>query len=83
MFRPTDYVRRLDGRHATYRLSDPKRPSRLYDPTTARIAFSDPLTVTECVRRRVRREVLHALKKTGRGSGGGKKRRTWRSMIKC
>lgn len=38
--------------------------------------------VVHCVRRKVRREVLHALKRT-RSGRGGRKRRNWRSDIKC
>lgn len=46
--------------------------------------FDDPQRVIVCLRRKARKEVLHALKKTG-GRGGRKKkpRRTWQSDFKC
>lgn len=46
------------------------------------MGYSGRFNVMHCLRRKVRREVLHALKlkRSGRGSG---KRRTWRSDIKC
>jgi len=44
----------------------------------------DNSRVLECVRRKARAEVLHALRLTGRGgAGGGRRRRTWRSGIGC
>lgn len=70
------------GKPATYKLSDPKRPARFYDPTTARVSFSYPQRIKECLRRKVRREVLFAVKKTGKGSGSPK-RLTPLSLIKC
>lgn len=45
-------------------------------------AFVRPRIVQECLKRAVRREVLHALRRT-RSGRGGKKRRTWRSLVKC
>lgn len=36
-----------------------------------------------CVRRKVRREVLHAFGRTGRGSGGGPKRYSDDSRVRC
>jgi len=44
--------------------------------------FARPRVVMECVRRAVRREVLHALRRT-RSGAGGKKRRNWRSLVRC
>lgn len=46
------------------------------------LAFHNPLNVVTCIRRKARREVLHALKKTRAGRGRGR-RRTWRSNIRC
>lgn len=44
---------------------------------------ADPLSrVVTCVRRKARREIMHALKLTRKGAGGAK-RRNWRSDIKC
>lgn len=47
------------------------------------LAFSAPKNTLICVRRNQRKEVLHALKKTGRGKGGGRKRFTPYSKIGC
>lgn len=49
----------------------------------AKIAFQGPKKVLVCVRRSIRKEVLHALHLTGRGSGGGKKRWSEHSSIHC
>lgn len=49
-----------------------------------RVQYADSLHTLVCVRRGVRREVLHALKKTGRG--GGRHRLPhwhWHSHIDC
>lgn len=48
-----------------------------------KIAFQGPKKVLVCVRRSIRKEVLHALHFTGRGSGGGKKRWSEYSSIHC
>lgn len=46
-------------------------------------AFARPWTVTACVERHVRREVLFAKRRAG-GAGSRKaKRRTWRSEFRC
>lgn len=47
------------------------------------LRFDLPPRVAICVRRKKRKEVLHALKKTGKGKGGGRKRRNWYSNIGC
>lgn len=47
------------------------------------LSFSVPPEVLVCVRRKQRKEVLHAFKKVGRGRGGGRKRRNWWSNIGC
>lgn len=54
------------------------RPSQ----TQARLAFSDPENVVVCVRRKDRREVLFAKRKTGRG-GRRPRRRSWMSQLSC
>lgn len=49
-----------------------------------RVAFADPKKVAVCVRRKVRREVLHALKlKSRAGKGGAPRRRNPWSGIRC
>lgn len=45
-----------------------------------RFRFADPRKVAVCVRRKQRREVLFALRKTG---AGGRKRRNQWSNVKC
>lgn len=47
------------------------------------LSFEAPKKTVICVRRKQRKEVLHALKKVGRGRGGGRKRRNWYSSISC
>lgn len=47
-----------------------------------RIGFEQPERVLICVRRKMRREVLHALRKTGR-VGQRRPRRNWYSSISC
>lgn len=44
--------------------------------------FNAPSHVAICVRRKVRDEVLHALGKTGKGSGRPRRRTQW-SKVKC
>lgn len=56
----------------------------LISQTRATVAFADPSRTLICVRRSVRREVLHALRKTGRGSGGSRTDRwTEYSSVRC
>jgi len=45
--------------------------------------FVDPRRVMACLRRAARREVLHALRRTGKGSGGGKKHFNNLSKVRC
>lgn len=47
------------------------------------IGFGDPSTVAVCVRRKQRREVLHAYRRTRKGSGAGRRRRNEYSNTKC
>lgn len=48
------------------------------------LTFRAPQFVIKCIRRKVRREVIHALKKTRKGAGAGKpKRRNQSSNIRC
>ena len=53
-------------------------------PVPTGVQFANPKHVAICVRRKVRREVLHALKlKPKRGRGGGKKKYNLWSKVKC
>lgn len=57
-------------------------PSRKFKIPT-QLGFTDPRQVAVCVRRKQRKEVLHALKKTGKGKRHRRPRRTWLSNIRC
>lgn len=46
------------------------------------VGFSVPRDVAICIRRKARREVIHAKRLTARGAGGSK-RRNWFSDIHC
>ena len=46
------------------------------------LRFSQPDLVSICARRKIRREVLHALKRTRQGAGARKRLNFW-SKIKC
>lgn len=84
--RPASTVR---SKRANIGLVDPGSRLRRFPAQTKAIrAFGntplerklDPAAV--CVRRKSRREVLHALNRTRKGKGGSP-RRNWRSSIKC
>lgn len=47
------------------------------------LSFALPKKTLICVRRKTRKEVLHALKKVGKGKSGGRRRRNWYSNIGC
>jgi len=54
------------------------------DHLSRRVGFSHPWQVIVCVRRKRRREVLHALRKTGRGGSKQRKpRRNFWSEVRC
>lgn len=57
---------------------------RMLSQTQAPLAFEKPEKVLICVRRKIRKEVLHALKKTG-GRGGVTRKPIWNrfSEISC
>lgn len=68
----------LGFRRAATRLVVAPKPMR---DLSARIAFADPRRVLVCLRRKVRREVIHAL---GKGGGGNRRpRRKPTSEISC
>lgn len=53
-------------------------------PVPAGVQFNIPKKVAICVRRKARREIMHALKLTRKaGKGGGKRNRNLWSTIKC
>lgn len=57
----------------------PYRPGALFREAES---FSAPRSVMICVRRKSRREVLFALRKTGKGARSRKRRNEW-SNVKC
>lgn len=57
-------------------LSEPSRPSWP-------LGFQEANKVVRCMRREQRKQVLHALNKTGKGSGYGKKSRNVYSNVRC
>lgn len=57
---------------------------KIASQTKAKLIFQQPDRTLVCVRRHTRKEVLHALKKTGRGGSRRRKpRRSWTSEIGC
>lgn len=75
---------RLSLRDRRYVSSKSSSPGRVSFPsqTKAAVAFSTPGRVLVCVRRHTRKEVLHALRKTGR-VGQKRPRRNLQSLISC
>lgn len=63
------------------------RSLRMLEDVPSRVMFESPLDTLICVRRRMRREVLHALQLTGKGSGMRQrfreKNRNWYSDVEC
>lgn len=86
----TDFTDVDDGRR--YNPTNTRRPpksvtgaSSAYNYkslTPLRVAFQQPEKVIVCIRRKIRKEVLHALKLT-RKNGGGARKRTPLSDIHC
>lgn len=72
------------GNSHTLRAPEPS-PAMLSKPRpyiTPGVAFEDPNKVLVCVRRKRRREVLHAFNKTGK-TGQKKPRQSYYSSVKC
>lgn len=83
-FRP---ARLIDG-SSNYRLVVAKPATKPAARTKSRlpsaVGFQDPRKVVICVRRKIRKEVLHALRKTGRGgSRSWKRKRNVYSDVRC
>lgn len=57
------------------------RPKAALTPDVFR--FNKPVSVAICVRRKQRREVLFALKRTGKGSRRRRRRRNYYSEVSC
>lgn len=70
------------AKYAAYRkIVKPKTKQKRY--SYDKIRFVSPRRVVVCIRRKIRQEVLFALGKTGKGSGGGPKRYNENSDIRC
>lgn len=57
--------------------------SAVRDSVPHRVSFEAPSSVLVCVRRQRRKEVLHALNKTGSGVSRRRPRRNWLSNVSC
>lgn len=90
LFHPDpDYVGTITGDAEigeVYSPSVPRKTNKKHPLQTSMprgvMAFSQPAHVAVCVRRQQRREVLHALRKTGRG-GSARRRYNHNSKIRC
>jgi len=72
----------LTGAVAGIQAITPKRGTRSRTRVPYQIAFTAPKETLVCVRRSRRRQVLHALKKTGKRGQRRRRRSQW-SNIKC
>lgn len=87
---PTSWepARKLSGAVARLR-SYPTRTTPQKTPPRARqgpswvVGFAQPRSVLVCIRRKQRRQVLHALRLTGKGARAAKRRRTPYTGISC
>lgn len=80
--RPAFSFRRGD-RRIIIKQSSAAAPKRNDTYSDWRVAFAVPRNVGVCVRRKQRKEVLHALKRVGKGSGGGRHRWNYWSGVNC
>lgn len=76
--KPPGATPRAAGRLVAY-----SSPAQALGDVPRRVAFALPTQVAICVRRKVRREVLHAIRVAGRTGRGGKRHRNAYSNIKC
>lgn len=56
---------------------------RTWNDIPVGVSFSVPFDVLRCVRRKVRKEVIHALRLTGKGAGAKRRRRDDFSNVRC
>jgi len=87
-------LRRFDGQRPRVSIArNPKvRPTRInhrrerlpgvWSQLPAGVRFENPEQVLVCARRKIRREVLHALRKSGK-RGQKRPRITWKSKVHC
>lgn len=81
--RINEIPRKVDARPAKVIVKSVKKGKLRPDFNRDAAYFTDPKKTIVCRRRKERKQVLFALKKTGRGSGGGKKRLNENSFIRC
>lgn len=93
---PSDLLRSIEDRRTFYP-ERALRPASLFSQPRHRlqvspgsnfklpvgVSFEDPRRVLICVRRKQRREVLHALKRTGRGAGKRRHRKGPYTDVRC
>lgn len=85
-YHPLEFFRpaRTTSGHPAQPLKVTPTPKNKSRPFVARgLSFSLPQKVVICVRRKQRKEVLHAFNKTGRGSGRTRRRKNWFSKVGC
>lgn len=88
LFHPLDDVRPAKGlsKFASQITVTPYKRNRVRPkaaPTPDVFRFNAPVKVAVCVRRKTRREVLFALKRTGKGSRRRRRRRNYYSEVSC
>lgn len=76
---------RLDGARASLTVARPasRSTARTKSLLPSAVGFHQPQQVLVCVRRKRRKEVLHALRKVGRGFGRRKKHFNKWSNVRC
>lgn len=82
-YHPLRRARPIIAQRFAARLNPDVLGSSLRSPFGSALKYAEPQRVSVCLRRKGRREVLHALKRTGKGSGGGRRRRTATSNNHC
>lgn len=82
-FHPARYLRGAQTLGGKFNAEVVARPAKLTRSVPAHIGFRAPARVVLCVRRRQRKEVLFALRKTRKGAGARRRRRNIWSGVRC
>lgn len=82
MWTPREETPRGFFRRSTKQVVQPYKARRLRNDVPAQVRFAVPREVAVCVRRKQRRSVLFALRKTGKGSRSRRKRNAF-SEFRC
>lgn len=80
-FVTTPIPRRIDSKHIRLAPRPIHRDNFDHIQPAPFLGFENPLMVVRCIRKKARKQVLHAFKKTGKG--GQKKPRRKQSEIRC